>query len=517
MMKTCVLASAAAVAFTAGLAHAQIQVIYTNIAGAPGNVVPGLSNGWSAGTTTRFDRVYRSGTGAFWVLGGFANEAVTADRVVVRGSGPTRTGAILIVQEGTLAPFDAAYTYSFFEQQLAVNDAGEVAFINDMTTLTAADEVMVVHNSDGTFQRVAYRETEAAPGFDVGVNIGAQIESAGLTSDGRAAAEVQLAGTGITTGNDFAIIVGNGYGSANILGREGTPVGSGIGPLAPAQAFDDDDFAIDATASNFLYSGDDNAASSDSYVVYNNAVVLRENSPVAPGGPVAGTNPFRRSVLSGNGEHWLVRGISSTAAPSTNDDDWVVRNGVVVARGLNPITPANPTAELFDDATFGDLFFSIAVNNNGDYVIGGVTNSTDINANAVLVLNGERVIAREGDPVDVNEDGDPSNDNAFIAVFNDDDAVLGDDLNYYFMANLRDGLGTVIGQAFLVIDLNPDTGTCPVCPADFDQDGGVTGADVESFFLAFEAGDPCGDTDLDGGVTGADVEAFFLAFEAGGC
>jgi hypothetical protein len=58
---------------------------------------------------------------------------------------------------------------------------------------------------------------------------------------------------------------------------------------------------------------------------------------------------------------------------------------------------------------------------------------------------------------------------------------------------------------------------CPACPADFDQDGGVTGADVEAFFLAFESGDPCGDTDLDGGVTGADVEAFFIAFENGGC
>jgi glucose/arabinose dehydrogenase len=59
--------------------------------------------------------------------------------------------------------------------------------------------------------------------------------------------------------------------------------------------------------------------------------------------------------------------------------------------------------------------------------------------------------------------------------------------------------------------------SCPACPADFDQDGGVTGADVESFFSAFEAGEPCGDTDGDGGVTGADVEAFFAAFEAGGC
>jgi hypothetical protein len=66
----------------------------------------------------------------------------------------------------------------------------------------------------------------------------------------------------------------------------------------------------------------------------------------------------------------------------------------------------------------------------------------------------------------------------------------------------------------VALDVAP---VCPACPADFDQDGGVTGADVEAFFAAFEAGDPCGDTDQDGGVTGADVEAFFAAFEAGGC
>ena len=56
---------------------------------------------------------------------------------------------------------------------------------------------------------------------------------------------------------------------------------------------------------------------------------------------------------------------------------------------------------------------------------------------------------------------------------------------------------------------------CPPCAADFDQDGGVTGSDIEAFFTAFEAGEACGDVDEDGGVTGADIEFFFVAFEAG--
>lgn len=58
---------------------------------------------------------------------------------------------------------------------------------------------------------------------------------------------------------------------------------------------------------------------------------------------------------------------------------------------------------------------------------------------------------------------------------------------------------------------------CPTCPADYDQDGGVTGSDVEAFFIDFEAGEACADVDLDGGVTGSDVEAFFILFESGGC
>lgn len=62
-----------------------------------------------------------------------------------------------------------------------------------------------------------------------------------------------------------------------------------------------------------------------------------------------------------------------------------------------------------------------------------------------------------------------------------------------------------------------DEGFCPVCPADFDQDGGVTGADISAFFEQFEQGAPCADTDQDGGVSSSDIATFFIAFEAGGC
>jgi probable HAF family extracellular repeat protein len=55
------------------------------------------------------------------------------------------------------------------------------------------------------------------------------------------------------------------------------------------------------------------------------------------------------------------------------------------------------------------------------------------------------------------------------------------------------------------------------CFADFNQDGGIDGADIESFFLAWEAGSTAADVNLDGGVDGSDIETFFLSWEAGGC
>ncbi len=55
------------------------------------------------------------------------------------------------------------------------------------------------------------------------------------------------------------------------------------------------------------------------------------------------------------------------------------------------------------------------------------------------------------------------------------------------------------------------------CIADYNQDGGVDGGDVEAFFLDWEAGDSAADVNTDGGVDGGDVEFFFLKWEAGEC
>ncbi|MBS0198007.1 MAG: hypothetical protein JSR77_14720 [Planctomycetes bacterium] len=69
------------------------------------------------------------------------------------------------------------------------------------------------------------------------------------------------------------------------------------------------------------------------------------------------------------------------------------------------------------------------------------------------------------------------------------------------------------GRAYMIDMGEPGS----ACPADFNQDGGVDGADVQSFFVAWEASDASADVNQDGGIDGGDVESFFAAWEAGGC
>jgi len=58
------------------------------------------------------------------------------------------------------------------------------------------------------------------------------------------------------------------------------------------------------------------------------------------------------------------------------------------------------------------------------------------------------------------------------------------------------------------------TCTAP-CLADFNQDGGVDGTDVEAFFLSWSGGQADADLDQSGGIDGADVDLFFQLWSFG--
>ena len=77
--------------------------------------------------------------------------------------------------------------------------------------------------------------------------------------------------------------------------------------------------------------------------------------------------------------------------------------------------------------------------------------------------------------------------------------------------------GTGYDQYWFRVDAETQPNGCSPCAADFNQDGGVDGVDIESFFLSWQIGEPCGDVNLDGGVDGGDVESFILLWQVGGC
>ncbi len=72
-----------------------------------------------------------------------------------------------------------------------------------------------------------------------------------------------------------------------------------------------------------------------------------------------------------------------------------------------------------------------------------------------------------------------------------------------------------VGEGCVYALLQMDA-TCR-CVADFNQDGGVDGGDVEAFFTSWEDGLRDADVNDDGGVDGADVQEFFVDWERGSC
>lgn len=81
----------------------------------------------------------------------------------------------------------------------------------------------------------------------------------------------------------------------------------------------------------------------------------------------------------------------------------------------------------------------------------------------------------------------------------------------FYTCQVSSACGTLVSQlALLTIDGF-------VCPADFNQDGGIDGGDIETFINAWEQGTPTADVNTDGGIDGSDIETFFGYWTAGGC
>ncbi len=419
-------------AMLASTAEAQaIRVLHTSIPGSPTAAVPGLPGVEFSGTSVAFDRPFGSANG-HWILRARSNAATGADTLLL-------VDGAVGVREGDFAPFTAGDSFGAFDVRSAINTSGEWAFSCNVSPSTTLNDYVIHVGSGGMTVRA--REGDPAPGVP-GATFGSALNGVVLLDTGLVGFEADgITGGGVTSADNELFVLGS---LALIRTGHTVPVNQ-FGSPGAWENLDFEDAWVSADGAAYFIKGDlTGATTSDDIAVHNGAVVLQEGYPV-PGSGF--TEPIRTDgiveIALDHGANWWARG---TNAPS--QDDWVVRNAVVVATTDAPI--AAGAIETWSDAIFANTFFLHQGDSQGNYVIGGATSNPNTLADSAVVLNGARVLCRENDPIDVDGDG-LFDDDAFLGTFGNDDAVLFDNGELLFVAGIRNGAGASIAEGLFVI------------------------------------------------------------------
>lgn len=425
----------------AGTAHAQFASAIFAESGALA-AAPGLGGLNFIG----FDRPYRSLNGN-WIITATVNTGVTStDEVVYTGVGTTGT---FRVQEGVTAiQSGRTIDSASIDTKVSINDAGSFALTGNLSGTTTDDESIIAGTSGGVLS-VAYQEGQSigTPATFTGpVALGVTLDSPGVSNSGAISFRAfGVTGGGAGTGNN-TVGFRNNVSSTDL--RLGTTAPSNLAARTYDGVFSGDYWSDAVGANWFAVASVNGATADDGVVVLNNAVVIQEGVTAFGTGTAL---TFSENAMDPSGR-WFVRGSNSAA---TGGQDWIAYGDTTgaystVALTDQPIVPSS-TENWTDDAGFTATFFLFAGDNNGNYVVGGVTDAADTSANAVLIYNGLTEVLREGDAVDLNGDG-LLNDGAFVSVFNNDDAFLSGD-SLYFTADLKDASGASLGQAFMVLQV----------------------------------------------------------------
>jgi hypothetical protein len=460
-----VFAAAALLGCTVSVSAQTITVIYSEIVGDPTSLVPAGADVPAGTVFDSFDRPYRSPDGLSWIISASTDLATTEDEIIIVGAGVV--GAT-VVREGTaFGSPTVGENCGLINRNLGIADGGQYAFSMNSDGPTGADEYVVLF--DGVDWLTGAREGDPVPTFPTEV-YGATLDSANILNDGVTVA-FRAPSTVGDLGSDFDDFLVQG---PLTIAQEGTtiPLNQEGGALETWDNFDTSDFYVSADGLHFVAQGDlSGDTTGDDVVVVNNSVIVQEGSVLAGSGFLSPVGVITETIAAFNNP--LMNPTVFVRGDNADDRDWVTRYAIeviadeqttVAVRG-EPIVLG--TQELFDDTVFSATFFWLGGDSNGNYVIGGTTSNPDENADAVLVLNGTTVLARQGDPVDLDGNG-INDDDTFINIFNNDDGFLTDDGILYFTATINDSAGTDLGQAFMRLDttaIQPCLGDIEPVPA----------------------------------------------------
>ncbi len=441
-------ALAAAVLSVPALAqHSDIEttVIYTAFPGFPTSELPGHPGLILDGLDTPFV----SPNGQHWAISVDLDTGSSSDdeRLIVDG--------VEVLVEGTSPAFvPAGRVLQRIDTKMGLTDTGAFAALVDLDGDASDDDLVVVGDAQGVIT-IEAQEGNPIAGAPAGWLHG-PIDGVGLTASGPSYMTDPVTG-GPPVGEDDVVMLG---GSVLLQSGVDFPAGQVGGGMNPWESFEFGDFWTSQDGSNYLIEGrTDSPIGLVEVVSLNGTSVLQEGETVQillGGQLVPRTIDWvRTSYMTDTGDYILT-------GCFTNGVGYAFYNGDIINFSGEPITPGS--GEFF----LGTLDVAVC-NSSGDFVLGGETNQPSA-VNDVLVLNEDRILCRQGDPIDIDGNGLFDDGVFFNSMGFGNQAVLTDDLLLYITVIVEDGAGDQLGRAFLVMDLEPEGGNvtaygCGINPA----------------------------------------------------
>jgi len=423
----------------------QVEVIFCEIPASPKSIAPGALDLAGLPAVTNFkslEDLFVSPDDSIWIVRGRTQQGTDLENIMVRG---TRGGSFgNFAQEGQPIPGGAAgELFDFFGSAAGrFNGLGQFAYsARARGGVAAVFQKVLMWDGANTTLRMQMGDlytglVDLAPNVSGDETIGNSIGSVHLLDNGTIGSQDSTIGS-IHTSKRPAIFYDNAAFHQNAETGV-TPLGGGAPVLwttLTANAFYSSFDGAHWTALGRIVA----TTTTDDVLVFDGGVVLQEGSAVPGSSLLLGS--VLDSGITGQGT-WYARGRDNTGTTAVAPD-WFVRQGTLIAETGAAITPAE---------NYGDTFFGVAVNDNGDWALAANTNSVDLARNDVLVFNGA-VVLREGDPVDVDGNG-LFDDGAFIGrgtntlgAFGADKLRLTDTGVIYVVVHLNDGAGNDLNSS----------------------------------------------------------------------
>ncbi len=478
-----VIAIGVAIGVAAGAA--ELEVIFTEVPGHPTAVVPGALDANGDPVFAEFSAMELftvSADGSRWIMKARNTLASDLDTMLVIGSGTK--GTILAQEAQPIIGGAPGEVYDFFGSgPPCFNTLGQFVYTARARGTSSLQKGIFFDGAD--FHVVRSQNDPALGLLDVPQN------PTGDELFGNSVGSMHLLDDGTIGYQDSTIQNIHSSRRPAIFYDDTSFRQSGVSMIGGLlwDSLDSNEFRTTPDGATWIAEGDDEGVTTeDDILVVNDVVVLREAS-VIPGTAIVVADFFQTTLA--NSGTWFTRGDDPA------NDDWAVVNGTLVAATGDPVAGPGPEH-------WGDALGAFAGNSAGDWVLAGNTDGADPATDSVIVFNGERVVVREGDPVDLDGNGQ-FDDDAFIGrgdptltAFNANDIALTDDRTLYFYAPLRDaagndlGAGGLTGDAFLRLSLAD-------CPEDLNGSGAVDFGDILAILSAW--GNAGGPEDLDGSGT----------------